>query len=88
MKIIIIGLLGKSESMIEKKFPKVKFRFIDIDANYAMPDGDYCVLMKKFINHGWQEKAFNAFPRDRVLIVPGSMTNLFLTLETLINKDK
>ncbi len=74
-KIVIVGLFAHQIQEVSRACKvHVDLHFVHVDANLStFPQGDYCLLLTKFISHRHHEKAISSFGRDRVILHRGGI---------------
>ena|ERR1700677_390460 len=66
-----------------------KLRFVDADkAERSYPDADAVILLTRFIRHRWTEVAYRVFPRGRVHLHRGGISNLVRRIQGIASGNK
>jgi hypothetical protein len=89
-RIAIVGLrYGQQHHVARQCKELANISFVDADkAEISFPEADAVILLTKFIQHRWTEGAYRVFPRERVHLHSGGISNLVRRIKRIASGNK
>ncbi len=85
VRVVVVGLLNNQQNHVKKALGgRLDLRFVSKDQKKpSFPEAEKIVLCCDFIDHGWENAAFQKFPHDQVIRHKGGISGLINILQGL-----
>lgn len=87
MLVAIVGLPAKYLAALQRARPDLTFRMVDKEGRSFIPEADHVFVLTRFVGHRWTDYAFRTFPRDRIHLVPGSLSGLRTRIDNVVSRS-
>ena len=87
-RISVVGLRKAQAGTVRRKCEVIaRIDCVDADrSDVRLPQCDDVILMTRFIDHRWTQSAYRSFPRDRVHLHGGGISQLFQKIVALATR--
>lgn len=71
---VVMGLIGKQQRALEKKYPAAKFKFFEVSGRPR--GGSHVFLMLKFLSHNHVQAVQKRYDSNQIIYVHGGFSRL------------